>query len=226
MQHIHDSEATPTVTPTAMPTSTEELVAKVKALEKDLYYYRKTSRDLKKKLQTAGSITSRGSGISVVGGAEEGVNSAPELEGGKVGGRAKAKSKRRKDVILGTDDSKNLTGQGDARTEVSSESTRLERCENTKTETGGGSGRILAGVSQSPLTKKQIQEVISIHAHKESRGQDSPLKSEGSFGVVGSQVVLKTAEGFRTAQAQGAVEPVKLQPVIVKRSRKELRQLR
>lgn len=76
-----------------------DMVSKVKALEKDLYYYRKTSRDLRKKLQTLSSSSSEraGEGVGLVEGlkmAEECVNSAPELEGSG-GSPKKARRKRR-----------------------------------------------------------------------------------------------------------------------------------
>ena len=84
--------------------SAEDLVSKVKALERDLYYYRKTSRDLRKKLQSMG-VSERGSGTGVTEvikmAEDEHVNSAPELErhqegAGLVdGGRGQERTKKK-----------------------------------------------------------------------------------------------------------------------------------
>ena len=239
MQHIHTqedgiSEATPTATPTsfsAAPASTEELVAKVKTLEKDLYYYRKTSRDLRRKLQSVSSVdrTARGSNRSTgVGGAEEGVNSAPEMEGGKVAGHTKVKSKRRKDVGIG---GKELTvGAGGGG----------ELAGHKHGETGGEDADIgvvdggnLAGVEckgdAPPARKdKQIQAAVSI-----LRGgrEQSPSKIRGTTGM---RDPLKPTDGVKGPQVTGITgqamrhQPMlpQQQPVVVKRSWKELRQLR
>ena len=73
-----------------------DLTGKVKSLEKDLYYYKKTSRDLRKKLQAV-SLSST-SGVHVVESikvsSEERVNSAPELEENAKRERRKRKKKK------------------------------------------------------------------------------------------------------------------------------------
>lgn len=63
--------------------SVEKLVSKVNSLEKDLYYYRKSSRDMRKKLQgvamsASGARQGGGDGVRLL--EEEHTNSAPELE--------------------------------------------------------------------------------------------------------------------------------------------------
>ncbi len=60
--------------------SSEAAINKLKALEKDLYYYKKTSRALKKKLN---SLTSPHEGLSSIKINEDSVNSAPEYDGGE-----------------------------------------------------------------------------------------------------------------------------------------------
>lgn len=94
--------------------SADDMVVKVKSLERDLYYYRKTSRDLRKKLQTLTSSERVGmdgdAGLIVEGvkmAAEERVNSAPELEeSGRSHGKARKKRRgvgglvARKEMVL------------------------------------------------------------------------------------------------------------------------------
>ena len=85
------------------------LESKVKLLEKDLFYYKKTSRELKKRLQQSQSQTS--------GGGHDAGSSATKLKGrrkegeGGGGGEGKSKSARgsstergRHDIIMSRDD--------------------------------------------------------------------------------------------------------------------------
>ena len=76
-----------------------DMVVKVKSLERDLYYYRKTSRDLRKKLQalTSSEVVGVDSGVGLIVegvkmAAEERVSSAPELE---EGGRSRRRAKKK-----------------------------------------------------------------------------------------------------------------------------------
>ncbi len=231
MQHIHTQEEDGTSE--ATPTGTKELVAKVKALEKDMYYYRRTSRDLRKKLLSASSVTAggRGSGISV-GVAEEGVNSAPEMEGGKVGGRARArvKSKRRKDPETTGKEAESGHGGGGMLARHQNTGSGGKLVGNKDIELGapaigtGKNGRNLAGMGPSSPTRKeeQIQEAVSIHVHPAGiRGgsEQSPLKNGGPTDRVG--VGSLKAAGGALLQVTGLAK----EQQVVKRSRKELRQL-
>lgn len=76
-----------------------DMVAKVRSLERDLYYYRKTSRDLRKKLQalTSSEVAGVDNSVSIVVegvkmAGEERVSSAPELE---ESGRSHRRSRRK-----------------------------------------------------------------------------------------------------------------------------------
>ena len=80
------------------------LESKVKLLEKDLFYYKKTSRELKKRLQQFQSQTSSGGGHDAGSSATK-LKGRRREEGG--GGEGKSKSARgssRHDVIMSRDD--------------------------------------------------------------------------------------------------------------------------
>lgn len=73
--------------------SAEELTSKVSSLERDLYYYKKTSRDLRKKLQGT-RVGGEGTVMEALKrDDEERVNSAPELDGS---GRSQQRKVKRK----------------------------------------------------------------------------------------------------------------------------------
>lgn len=74
--------------------SAEELTSKVSSLERDLYYYKKTSRDLRKKLQGT-RVGGEGTVMETLKrDEEERVNSAPELDGSGRSQQRKVKRKR------------------------------------------------------------------------------------------------------------------------------------
>lgn len=177
--------------------STEELASKVKILERDLYYYRKTSRDLRKKLQSA-SISS---GVEAIKVAEELANSAPELEGsGRSQGRVK---KRRK----GPSSERGAT-TGTVRVGLTAGSGAL----------GGATVRSEVSEEQEVL-EEGIKQVTSVCAQNEVLGESVPrvqvLPHAGSVEGGGS-----------LPSHHHQPHPGQEQQLVVKRSRKELRQLR
>ena len=176
-----------------------ELVAKVKRLEKELYYYRKTSRDLRKQLQllTTPTTTTTSHGAGQVGGAtgkgvprsrgvveeEEGVNSAPELESG----RSHRKTKKHK-------------------------------------ASGGGGGKSAprGGVAVGGAKVEEIKQVCSVSAHREGGGDDSgrtrPLESKSASSIQVPRGACPLEGGVASGRDT--------QLVPVRKQRRELRQLR
>lgn len=190
--------------------SADDVAAKVKSLERDLYYYRKTSRDLRKKLQTLTSServgVDGGAGLIVEGlkiAVEERVNSAPELEeSGKSHGRVR--KKRRGPCAEGGSPS---TGD-------------LVADSNKMDERMGG-----------------IEAAASIFAQKEVGGTAASLqmgkgRTVSSQHVVGGAASRQQVGGAVPSQHQvGGAVPSQHQvsgavPVVVKRHKTELRQLR
>ena len=242
MQHIHaQDEATPT---TATPTAagrTEELVAKVKALERDLYYYRKTSRDLKKKLQTASSVVTErtaegGNGTALlaarVGVAEEGVNSAPEMEGGKTR-RTRAKLKRRRDVTeMGRKDAGGSGGSLPGRSEVGAESGGSLP---GRSEVGAECGGSLVGKGYKGPERINAATSIAAHGSGEPSQRLSSAEPPGPPTVSPDGLITRgprvTGAAGHDRDQQGPPLPPPPLPrqhpvVVVKKSRKELRQLK
>lgn len=186
--------------------SAEKLASKVKSLEKDLFYYRKTSRDLRKKMGMA-SIAGAGGGGDItalavegvrIAAAEERVSSAPELdESGRTQGNRQKRKHRRIPSGRSTTSIVGAREQGGNKEESASFPAQLQKTSL--------SDRTFTSSSHS-AQKTGIDEAASILKMGSSRPQ------------------LSAHHVMRPAQADAHQEP---QPhVVVTKSKRELHQLR
>lgn len=162
------------ISPEQSAESAENLAAKVRTLEKDLYYYRKTSRDLRKKLQTpelergGGGNVGGPPGIEGAKRAEEHVNSAPELDGsgmgqgvGLEGSESRQKKKKRKgqgrsSVVGLVAQDKMAAGEMNAapRMEVTGPA---ERSQDTSRSVAGDALAPVVGIKAAPSVSSSAQ---------------------------------------------------------------------
>ena len=185
--------------------SAEKLASKVKSLEKDLFYYRTTSRDLRKKLGVAsiaggvgGDVTPlavEGVKIAVM---EERISSAPELEGSdRTQGNHRQKRKHRR-IPSGRSKSSVDRGRGGD----------IEERESLPVQKTSLSDRTFTSTSNSAQTTG-INEATSILAQK----------------MESSRPQLSAHHDHMTRPARADVRQ-ELQPHVVTKSKRELRQLR
>ena len=210
--------------------SEEKLASKVRALEKDLYYYRKTSRELRKKLQVTSAGAGgggRGRGHGMQTPEEEHTNSAPELEAEEQN-CDKVKKRQKASGFEGVVTSKSVgvvaSGDGSSRRSVG------------VTTSGSEVGVANRGVGvasareSSCKTREGIEQVSSVFAKTEEMLERADLAGRWKEGVtvpvVGGATDGRSQEFKEAHPPEGKVQGGSGRERVVKKHRRELRQLR
>ena len=147
--------------------ASEDLLSKVRALEKDLYYYKKTSRDLRKKLQAMSLSGSPEIEISErIQVSKEHDGNAPELEGG-----GKSERKKKKKGPIGVPetvslDTLNVAGRKDGDSKEQLSKSLMEEDGSRRVDNGAEMGVVSVTNMASTAGRQQKQQIVKKRKHE------------------------------------------------------------